>query len=80
MATYYSENQTNFKEYAGDGYALITGGAGGIGKACALEFANLGINLYLIDYNNQWLQETKAELAKAFPNIKIKFNLQSFDL
>ena len=72
MSLYFGPNRTDFKKYAGDGYALITGGAGGIGKACAEKFAEMGINLYLMDFNDQLLKNTVSELQKKWPNINIK--------
>ena len=72
MSLYFGPNRTDFKKYAGNGYALITGGAGGIGKACAENFAEMGINLYLMDFNDQLLKNTVSELSKKWPNIDIK--------
>lgn len=54
------------------GFALITGAAGGIGRACALEFAAMGINLYLIDYNEDLLGKTTSEIKNGFPKITVK--------
>jgi len=72
MSLYFGPNRTDFKKYAGNGYALITGGAGGIGKACAENFAEMGIDLYLMDYNGDMLKNTVLELNQKFPNIDIK--------
>ena len=52
--------------------ALITGGAGGIGKQTAIEFAKLGIDLYLMDYNGTMLDKTVNEIKKSYPKIKVK--------
>jgi 17beta-estradiol 17-dehydrogenase / very-long-chain 3-oxoacyl-CoA reductase len=54
----------DFKGVAGDGYALITGGAEGIGKQCALHFAEKGINLMLVDFNEKKLKETTKEITE----------------
>jgi len=42
--------------------AVVTGGANGIGKGCALRFAQEGASLAIIDRENDALEETKAEL------------------
>ena len=52
--------------------ALITGGAGGIGKQTAIEFAKLGIDLYLMDYNGTMLDKTVKEIKTAYPRIQVK--------
>lgn len=48
---------------------LITGAAVGIGKACALRFANGGANLVLVDYNSETLSKTEAEVKKITENV-----------
>ena len=52
--------------------ALITGGAGGIGKQTAIEFAKLGIDLYLMDYNGTMLDKTVKEIKTAYPGIQVR--------
>jgi len=69
---YCAPAQADFVRFADGGFALITGGAGGIGKATAHEFAKLGINLYLVDFDGGLLGETEKELRKLYPNILIK--------
>lgn len=44
--------------------AIITGGAQGIGKAIAKEFASHGANLMLIDMNHNQLSDTVKELSQ----------------
>ena len=46
--------------------ALITGSAGGIGKAIAKKFAEEGACIIINDMNEQRLEETKAEFQKQF--------------
>ncbi len=48
-----------------DKVAVITGGAQGIGKAVAVAMASQGANLVLSDVNEQAVQATAAEIAKA---------------
>ncbi len=45
--------------------AVITGGANGIGKGCALRFAQEGATLAIIDREQDALAETRAELEAA---------------
>lgn len=39
------------ERYGKGSYALITGGASGIGKEFALDLAKKGFNLILVDFN-----------------------------
>lgn len=45
-----------------DKVAVITGGAGGLGKEFALTAARLGMKVVIADINQQMMRETKAEL------------------
>ena len=44
--------------------AVITGGASGFGKGTALEFAEKGANLVLVDVNEEQLEQTVGEIEK----------------
>lgn len=52
-----------------DKTVLITGAAVGIGKACALQFAQGGANVILVDYNGEALAKTEAEVKSITGNI-----------
>ncbi len=56
--------------------AVITGAGSGIGKALAIEFANLGAHLALNDFNKERLEET-ANLCK---NKGIEVYTKDFDV
>ena len=62
LTMYFFEPKVDFTKFADGGYALITGGAGGIGRAFAYQFAKMGISLYLLDFNEKLLTETVADL------------------
>jgi NAD(P)-dependent dehydrogenase (short-subunit alcohol dehydrogenase family) len=51
--------------------ALVTGSAGGIGKAIACRFAEAGSDLDLVDIDGKCLTTTKNELAEFGTDIKI---------
>jgi len=63
-----------------DKVAVITGGAQGIGKSIALAMASEGANLVLSDVNEEAVQATAAEIAKAknIQAIGVKGNVASF--
>ena len=67
LMMYFFEPKVNFTKFADGGYALITGGADGIGKAFAYQFAKMGISLYLLDINEKLLLETVADLKLDLP-------------
>ena len=66
MIYYFYPLKTDFVKYADGGYAMITGGAGGIGKSFADQFGQLGINLFLVDFNEPLLKGmiTKMTVTK----------------
>lgn len=51
--------------------AIITGAAGGFGKAAALKFASEGASLTLVDLNEKGLVETRAELENKYPECQV---------
>ncbi len=52
-----------------DKTVLITGAAVGIGRACALQFAQGGANVILVDYNRETLLRTEAEIKNITQNV-----------
>merc|ERR1712200_58341 len=70
-AVYFGPITFDFKKHAAGGYALITGGAGGIGKSTAHQMAQRGIDLFLIDFNEKLLEKTVAEIRRKYPDIKV---------
>eukprot|EP00928_Gymnodinium_smaydae_P068412 TRINITY_DN51555_c0_g1_i1.p1 TRINITY_DN51555_c0_g1~~TRINITY_DN51555_c0_g1_i1.p1 ORF type:complete len:312 (-),score=75.23 TRINITY_DN51555_c0_g1_i1:88-1023(-) len=50
---------------------LITGAAGGVGRLCALGFAQQGCKLVLWDLNEEGLQETKEAVLRVAPRCAI---------
>ncbi len=51
--------------------ALITGAGGGIGRAIAHRFAQMGIKLVLVGRTEKKLLDTKSEIESAFPEAQI---------
>ncbi|KAJ5306050.1 hypothetical protein PENANT_c024G01908 [Penicillium antarcticum] len=54
---------------------LITGGAGGLGKAIASQFLEAGANVVVCDINDERLQQTSAELSSKGPLKAIKTDI-----
>jgi len=50
-----------------DKVAVITGGAGGVGRAIAMALANEGAKVVISDVNTEKLEETTAELKQIHP-------------
>ena len=62
--------------------ALITGAASGIGRGLAVHAAGLGMNVVLMDLNEEGLTETQA-LIQGSPTLVLKCdvsNLEEFTL
>ncbi len=51
--------------------ALITGASKGIGRACAEELAGLGADLLLVARDEIVLEQTRAEIASAYPDQRV---------
>jgi len=62
----------DFNYYGNEAYALITGGADGIGKATAKQFAKRGINLFLVDFNKTNLDNTVSQIQQEYPSVDVK--------
>ncbi|GFZ46997.1 hypothetical protein JCM24511_04223 [Saitozyma sp. JCM 24511] len=55
-----------------EGVALITGGASGIGAACAHAFVRKGVkNIILADYQRAPLESFEAELRMMYPDVQV---------
>ena len=57
---------------------LITGAASGIGKATALQCAEMGAKVILLDLNEDGLNATKSEISEGCAEV-IALNLTDFD-
>ncbi len=51
--------------------ALITGASRGIGRACAEELAGLGADVLLVARDDVVLEQTRAEIASAYPQQRV---------
>jgi len=56
--------------YGKDSYALITGGANGLGRGFALELARLGFNIIILDMDTSSIEKLRTDIAQACPNAK----------
>jgi len=65
---YYLTKQLDLSQRYGEGtYALITGGANGIGLEYANQLAKMNFNLVIIDLNQEALDKAKKDITKASP-------------
>lgn len=58
---------------------LVTGGAGGLGKAIATQFLEAGANVVICDVNEERLQATSNELSPKGPLNAIKTDITKTD-
>ncbi|CAD8076967.1 unnamed protein product [Paramecium primaurelia] len=65
-------------KYGKGSYALITGGAGGIGKEFAIDLAKKGFNLIIVDFNQVNLESVQQEILKINNNLMVKTILLDF--
>lgn len=69
---YLSDNDGDLSKYAeNDGYAVVTGATGGLGKQISEHLASRGINLYMIDMNGDALASVSKEFETKYKNIKV---------
>ena len=71
----------DLKSKYGDGYALVTGGSGGIGLSFAKELLKMKFKLCLLSSNKKNLEKAKKELLDLYPDSTIKiieFDLSQF--
>ena len=55
----------------GDDIVLITGGAHGLGRCLAMEFAKHGATIVLWDVNKSGLESVKSEINREYPEVEI---------
>eukprot|EP01112_Ceratiomyxa_fruticulosa_P014591 TRINITY_DN4193_c0_g1_i1.p1 TRINITY_DN4193_c0_g1~~TRINITY_DN4193_c0_g1_i1.p1 ORF type:complete len:333 (-),score=51.52 TRINITY_DN4193_c0_g1_i1:57-1055(-) len=73
MLTSHPLPKTNLREKYDSKWALVSGGSSGIGKAIAIELANMGLNIVIIAKNNEQLTKTKSELCTMFTKRSFRF-------
>ncbi|CAD8092571.1 unnamed protein product [Paramecium sonneborni] len=64
--------------YGKGSYALITGGAGGIGREFALDLARKGFNLIIVDFNQASLDSIQQEIKSIKSDLMVKTLLIDF--
>lgn len=69
----------NLKKKYGDGWVIITGGNGNIGKALAEEFLKQSFKVLLIARDEKKLGETQAELKTKYPDQNVKYITYEFN-
>ena len=69
----------NLKKKYGDGWVIITGGTGNIGKSLAEEFLKQSFKVLLIARDEKKLQNTQAELKTKYPDQNVKHIAYEFN-
>ena len=69
----------NLKKKYGDGWVIITGGTGNIGKSLAEEFLKQSFKVLLIARDEKKLQNTQAELKTKYPDQNVKYIAYEFN-
>ena len=69
----------NLKKKYGDGWVIITGGTGNIGKSLAEEFLKQSFKVLLIARDEKKLQNTQAELKTKYPDQNVKYISYEFN-
>lgn len=69
---------SNMKKRYGKGYAVVTGGTGGLGLAYAEEFARRGVNVLLVSRTESKLKTCQANLKKKYPNVEVDYAIADF--
>lgn len=68
----------NLKKRYGKGYAVVTGGTGGLGLGYAEEFARRGINVLLVSRTESKLKACQADLKKKYPTVEVDYVTADF--
>jgi len=66
------------KRYGHGSWAVITGGAEGIGRGFANELGRRGFNLVIIDKQSELLDETASNIMKKYPKVEVKKIVSDF--
>lgn len=59
------------RQYAG-GWALVTGGSEGVGKAVASQLAGHGLNVIIVSRSQAKLDAAAAEILAAHPHVQAR--------
>lgn len=60
------------KRYGEGSYALITGGANGIGFEYAIQLAETGFNIIIVDLDSDGLEKAKGKILEKFSSVKVE--------
>ncbi|CAD8064378.1 unnamed protein product [Paramecium sonneborni] len=69
---------SNLQRQYGNGWAIVTGGGNGLGKAYAKELAKMGYNIIIIGRTLENLNQTKLQIEREF-NVQVKIIQFNFD-
>ncbi|MCI8327277.1 MAG: SDR family oxidoreductase [Lachnospiraceae bacterium] len=67
------------KNYEHKKTAVVTGGAGGLGKAIAIRLADAGFNIAIVDMNAEQGEIAKKEIEKHGPCMFVQFDITKCD-
>ena len=70
---FFIRKRLNLIQRYGDGaYALVTGGANGIGLEYSLQLAEEKFNIIMVDLDSKGLETAKAKILEKFPSTKVE--------
>lgn len=75
--TYFGVECTT-ERYGKDSWAIVTGGAGGLGKSAVLQLAEKGFNIIIISNEQDKMDQVEKQINQEFPDRKVEKHVLDF--